>query len=659
MKFNTFSFFLPSQTRATQTKSNSNSISSCFFLFIFHHHSSPIYDENALPHQQNHSSTTVLNLSKNCQSTHKSHKSQPSILPMPCDSTSSSTRSSSSSSVYSPSSEMRNRIDTHLAPSSTSPHDNLFNLQRNNVKIIRACGIQKSGNAGDPNSYVHEDSNVRTSTTSSPSSTILFMHTNNIQPTTMTTYESEKVTQLPNVIQSFSSMLSYGGGEELRRGNKLSAVDERLQIHGHNSFTSCRGEMKTFIGNGNGEVAMVAAAQQISHFRDSNENASSKNCVDLNFKLSTQRDGDAVDRNRYSNSVVRMMEKVHGGRKPPTSSSPIECDISCSSLSSSMTTTEALTTPSSLSIGKAAEFPKCNSLLPSSSSHQQPTPQSSTTWFVQSQHEYHPATTSNATADLHTNKSTSSHQQQFPSSSTHQQNFHVENENVDYHLRRNVKSPSSQQQHAIDVVRCNLVGVNKVGSNKSVNVNVIECNNFMSNSNHANPNENNNINNNNHSTVNNVKIFNTSTEKSSNESTTKSLSGHQILKSDNLIITSAIENLSNGSTMMTVADSEKFTSVANGDGMMTSTKKEKRRRDRRDRRLARTRATNGAPFSVITTDSTLLTSEIAPDIHLPPAYADVHSQPIVPSVISTVPVEDNHYAFSLPLVRRWVERIFL
>lgn len=577
------------------------------------------------------------------------------------------------------------------------------------MKIIRACG-RKSGNIGDPNLYVHEhedssssEKNVRTLTTSTPS-TILFLHTNT---TTMTTYmdeKSEKVTQLPNVIQSFNngSMLSHE-----KRGNKRSEhkeIDEeekrKLQIHEQNMNSMYRrsgvgGEMKTFIGNdGNGDVAMVAATKQISHFRDSIENASENYCLSSkNLKISTQRDGVAVDRNQYTNCVVRMMEKVHGGRKPPTSLSK-ECDISCSSLSSSSMSEPTITTNASM-MSIATEFPKCNSLLPS----QQLMPQSSSsTWFVQqSQHEYHPVLNRNATADLHTNiKSTPSSLTSchLPCSSEMQTNFHMENENVDYHLKQQqniFKSPSSQQkqqQHihnafdasamikerigiSSDGVRCKLVGVNNnigIGKNQDnekknsdgvgVNVNVIECNNnLMSNSN-SNPNENNNINNNNnindHNTVNNVKIFNTSTEKSSNES---SLSG-QILKSDNLIITSAIENLSNGSTMMMMssADSGKFTSVANG--MMTTTKKEKRRRDRRDRRLARTRATNGAPFSVITTNSTaVLNTEIAPDIlnnHLPPPYADVNSQQqqIVPSIVSTVPVEDNRYAFSLPLVRR-------
>ena len=174
-------------------------------------------------------------------------------------------------------------------------------------------------------------------------------------------------------------------------------------------------------------------------------------------------------------------------------------------------------------------------------------------------------------------------------------------------------------------VKCN-VDVKSLENDPNY-VNVVECNNhvtvLMSNEiDHANSN---------------VKSFQ-SADKSSSEAT----SG-PIMKADNLIITSAIENLS------IAAD---VTSGTPGKAKYSNdivTVREKRRRDRRDRRLARTRATNGASLASTT-------NEILPDIinnHMPPPYADMPPpQQIVPSVVSTVPVDDNRYTFSLPLVRR-------
>lgn len=102
--------------------------------------------------------------------------------------------------------------------------------------------------------------------------------------------------------------------------------------------------------------------------------------------------------------------------------------------------------------------------------------------------------------------------------------------------------------------------------------------------------------------------------------------------SDDLTITSAIETLATTSSSHDSQNKAKYTSEI-------VTMREKRRRNRRDRRQARTRASS--------------TSEILPDIlnnPRPPPYSSLPPQ--VPSIISTVPVEDTRYVFSLPLVRR-------
>mgnify|MGYP006373702959 FL=1 len=102
---------------------------------------------------------------------------------------------------------------------------------------------------------------------------------------------------------------------------------------------------------------------------------------------------------------------------------------------------------------------------------------------------------------------------------------------------------------------------------------------------------------------------------------------------DDLTVTSAIETLATTSSSHNDSQNKaKYTSEI-------VTMREKRRRNRRDRRQARTRASS--------------TSEILPDIlnnPRPPPYSSLPPQ--VPSIISTVPVEDTRYVFSLPLVRR-------
>lgn len=504
--------------------------------------------------------------------------------------------------------------------------------------------------------------------------------------------KSRKVTQLSNVSESYSSKSGSGVVDGVStmlsqnewRGNAHASGNEEearqrtrndLRSHQHNFmlYGSGGGEVKTFISNG--DVAMVAAAQQISHIRHSSENTSSLRVLDTHFKQQQQHRDDEV---RYHTESVRIMEKVHGGRA--TSSMEYDSVMPLSSKSDA----EVI-----------SELRNCNSLLLS-----QPLPQSSSSSSACVQSQHRPEALHRDSVNLHSNNSdgSSSPNRIMRASNSaivvQQQNcqFQVDSENnsVDYYLRRNVCAARQQQPpHAIDVttliretndanehgVKCNLVGVNNNSNdniidderNHSVNVNVIECNSFTSgrSNNHVNPKINEITSLAHASAVNNVKIF-TSTEKSSNESNDNNNSnpkndnytGRKVSKSDNLTtITSAIENLANGSNhhtmmMMMTSDKEKITTLANDASLSSTNKKEKRRRDRRDRRLARTRA-SGAPFYAI---DAAASSEIAPDIlhnHLPPPYADIPAQTsMVPSIVSTVPVEDNRYTFTLPLVRR-------
>lgn len=149
-------------------------------------------------------------------------------------------------------------------------------------------------------------------------------------------------------------------------------------------------------------------------------------------------------------------------------------------------------------------------------------------------------------------------------------------------------------------------------------------------------------NNNNNNSKNNEIIDN---ELQSSEQTT--MNAQQTTASaDNLIITSAIENISTAAATAVTTTTHGTPNKTEKYSNDIITMREKRRRDRRDRRLARTRALNGSGQS-----------EILPDVlnnnnPRPPPYSSLPSQPIIPSIISTVPVNDTRYIFSLPLVRR-------
>jgi hypothetical protein len=116
---------------------------------------------------------------------------------------------------------------------------------------------------------------------------------------------------------------------------------------------------------------------------------------------------------------------------------------------------------------------------------------------------------------------------------------------------------------------------------------------------------------------------------------------NQNMVEDAIVITSAIDNnLASSSSTHETPSKAKYSSEI-------VTVREKRRRNRRDRRLARTRALSASGS----------TSEILPDILTnprPPPYSSLPppAEQQIPSIISTVPVEDTRYTFSLPLVRR-------
>ena len=107
--------------------------------------------------------------------------------------------------------------------------------------------------------------------------------------------------------------------------------------------------------------------------------------------------------------------------------------------------------------------------------------------------------------------------------------------------------------------------------------------------------------------------------------------------SNSVIITSAIDT--NPTSSSSTPSKTKYSNEI-------VTLRGKRRRNRRDRRLARIRALSASGS----------TNEILPDIlnnPRPPPYSSLPPIPQqIPSIISTVPVENTRYTFSLPLVRR-------
>jgi hypothetical protein len=424
---------------------------------------------------------------------------------------------------------------------------------------------EKFGNAGDlnSNSYVHEDSNKK-----------------HVRTCTNTTLGAEgkfkKVTQPPNVSQSYT--LSRKCNE--RRGNKQNEHEYSSSIQ-----TQAQSEMKTLVSDGGG---MAAVTKQISHNRDSNENAAE--CFTSDFYRGNRHDVGGEEYRLFQNVITSArMERVHvksGDENYGVFATPPQQQTPPTTISSELHNRD---------LSENSQMPSPTSLL-----------------YAQTQH-FPVALTHNIPDPRYFDGAANTSSVSF-----------CKNNNQ---LRKNVTCIDMESMEKIDKndVKCN-VDVNNLENDQNC-VNVLECNNHVTVS----------MSNENDLANSNVKSFQ-SADKSSSEATRG-----PIIKADNLIITSAIENLS----MEAVITNGTPSKAKYSNDIVTV--REKRRRDRRDRRLARTRATNGASLASST-------NEILPDIinnHLPPPYADMPPpQEIVPSVVSTVPVEDNRYTFSLPLVRR-------
>lgn len=447
----------------------------------------------------------------------------------------------------------------------------------------------KVGNIGDLNSYVHEDSNkkdVRTCTNT----------------TLCAEGKSRKVTQPPNVTQSYGT-LSRKCNE--RRGNKQSEHER------NNAQTQTQRE-KTLPPNRMVSDGMVAT-KQISHNRDSNENAAER------FALDFYRE------NRHDD-VVGEEYRLFASSAPINSARMERLHVTAYANGADFTTPSATATTISTELHNRDLSRNYQMPSTSSVSHVQP---------QQQQQQHVPVSLTNNISDSSARASYSGAAN--PLSDTFSvpctSSVLICRNDFDYQLKKNVLSidvgsMTHDDKHHNDI-KCK-VDVNNMENDRN-RVNVVECNQhvivLMSNEiDHEVRDE---------SANSNVKSFQ-SAEKSSSEATSGPLTNH-----DNLIITSAIENLSMASAANGTPSKAKYSNDI-------VTLREKRRRDRRDRRLARTRATNCASLSSTT-------NEILPDIinnHSPPPYADIPPQQIVPSVVSTVPVEDNRYTFSLPLVRR-------
>jgi hypothetical protein len=489
-----------------------------------------------------------------CQSTHKSHKSQPSLL---------------YDSFWSPS--PNERINTHLAPPSSIPTttsathgDKLFNHQRNNVRNTQPYTWQseKAGNVGDLNPYVHEDSSKKQARTCT--NTTIQQHGEE---------KLSKVTQPPNACRSYSTLSRCNE----RRGNKqhnenIAAVRAPIQR-----------EAKTLlrvVSDG------MAAAKQISQTRDSKENAA------LDFYRLSRRDVGETYRlppNRIRMEHLSERRVIYcDGDTPATPSTAHRLDFSGDIPMPFTSTSVSIVQPQPhVSVSLTNNYPNSSAsaqYLRASRSH------------LSLNGASFAAGASIGRGDLDCCK-------------LREDSTIIDVESMDYSEHNNsndVVDECRRRDAENDQNRAN--AIEEIG---------VECANSD------------------------VKC-----SQSTDNCSTKATKCGPLLNADNLIITSAIENLS-----MAASDSTPGKAKLSDDIV---TMREKRRRERRDRRLARTRTANGTSLSSST-------NEILPDIinnHLPPPYDDVtpeqqqQQQQAVPSVVSTVPVEDNRYAFSLPLVRR-------
>jgi hypothetical protein len=496
------------------------------------------------------------------------------------------------------------RINTHLAsPSNISTtittaaayDDKLFNYQRNNVRNTQANKWQngKVGNGGDPNSYVHEDSSkkkiVRTCTNT----------------TLCAEGKSKKVTQPPNVTQQQSfSTLSRKCNE--RRGNKRNE-HERNTAHTQTQYDS-----KTLASDG------MVATKQISHNQGSNENAAKTFVLDF---YRENRHDDVEDKYRlfnYGGAIKNRGNEHLNAMHVKSSSSSDDSFGGNKNLTSPATTISTELYHRDLS---------GNSQMPSSLSLS----------YVQSQQQQAKSSVTLTNKILDSNASSAgvmiSQEVSYDPCNSRAPHFC---QDFDYQLKENVINDAAgsmdHNNKNDNDIKC-FVDVNNIENDRN-RVNVVECNHVVI----SMPKEIDHVVKDESENFIDAKYFQ-SADKSSSEITDEP----QIIKAENVIITSAIENIS----MATSVANEALGKTKYANEILTL--REKRRQDRRDRRLARARANDATLASA--------TNEILPDIinnHMqPPPYADMPApQQIVPSIVSTVPVEDNRYTFSLPLVRR-------
>lgn len=154
----------------------------------------------------------------------------------------------------------------------TASHDDkLFNYQRNNSRRTQPYKWQsgKADNIGDPNSYVHEDSSKK--------------HERTCTNTSLCGEgKSRKVTQPPNVIQSYSTLSSKCNE---RRGIEQNEFERNNNAQTHAQKTSARMVSDSMV-----------ATKQTSRHRDSSENA--VECFTSDFYRVNRHDKNQLFHNR-------------------------------------------------------------------------------------------------------------------------------------------------------------------------------------------------------------------------------------------------------------------------------------------------------------------------------------------------------------------------
>lgn len=411
--------------------------------------------------------------------------------------------------------------------------------------------------------------------------------------------KSIKVTQPLNIIESYGTNTMCRSKCSERRGNKQHEHDHRNTNNTHSQMK--HSTMKT--------LCDVMATKQISHNRISNESTSlsSSDVVQLNGTNDVADNYRLFNIDHLTSSRMEQLPRVH---------------INSSGSSCADKSPNGIASSTQNNVSRQLELHNRdlsgNFLMPSSSNVQPQTnnPVSLTNKCDSS------ASTANC-VDIAIDSPNI-----ILNRVSRTSNMFCNND-VDYQLKKNILHHSSDYASS-SIVSCNLssnVDVNNENNQNCMNVECCEINILMPNGDVE--------------CANRVKNFQ-STDKCSTEAI-----ANGPINADNLI-TSAIESYSMASTAPVTPSKTKY-------DIIVEPVREKRRRDRRDRRLARSRASNGIVSATSNITTSGLTNEILPDIinnNSPPPYASIPPQQVVPSIVSTVPVEDNRYTFSLPLVRR-------